>query len=233
MGSRTGIREDRDDRQPLALRKSAFRENAETILICVIAFLFLRAFVLQQSEIPSGSMEDTVLPGDYILVNRFLYSATPSALERRLLPVRSIARGDLIVFKHPGEPERDFIKRVIGLPGELVEVRRGYVFVNGRELDEPYVNPLYRERQSFAPTRVPEDRYFVMGDHRNNSADSRAWGTVPTESIKGRAFMVLFSTQEMPRGDEPPGKVTIRSTLRKIWYLVFHSRWDRAFRLIR
>jgi len=209
------------------------REYAETILVCVLVFVFLRGFVFQQSEIPSGSMEDTVLPGDYILVNRFLYAPTAFGWERQLLPSRSIERGDLVVFKHPREPERDFIKRVIGLPGETVELRQGHVWVDGSRIDEPYINPLYREPESRPPIRVPDGQYFVLGDHRNNSLDSRAWGAVPRELIKGRAFMVLLSTHApRPRG-EAAGKVTVRSTLRKFWDLALHSRWDRALRLIR
>ncbi len=233
MGTRTGVPPG-PPRHPWADGpKSTAREYAETILVCVLIFVFLRGFVFQQSEIPSGSMEDTVLPGDYILVNRFLYAPTAFGWERQLLPSRSIERGDLVVFKHPLEPERDFIKRVIGLPGETVELRQGYVWVDSQRLDEPYVNPLYRDRQSRPAVRVPPGHYFVMGDHRNNSADSREWGTVPQSVIKGRAFMVLFSTSAPPRGAEPPGKVTVRSTLRKLWYLAFRSRWDRALRLIR
>jgi signal peptidase I len=207
--------------------RSVAREYAETILICVLLFVFLRAFVFQQSEIPSGSMEDTVLPGDYILVNRMNYAPTVFDWERRLLPVETIGRGDLVVFKHPLEPERDYIKRVVGLPNDTVEVRGGYVYVNGERLPEPYINPLYRTREYFSAKRVPPGEYFLMGDHRCDSADSRSWGTVPEHLVKGRAFLVLFSTTSPP-ADGEPGKVTIKSTLRKLWYIVFHSRWDRA-----
>ncbi len=213
--------------------KSTLREYAETILVCSLVFVFLRAFVFQQSEIPSGSMEDTVLPGDYILVNRFVYAPTAAAWERELLPVRDIERGDLIVFMHPDEPERDFIKRVIGLPGETLEVREGYVQVDGRTLDEPYVNPLYRTRQSHPLVRVPPGEYFVMGDHRNNSADSRSWGTVPRQLVKGRAFLILLSTSAPQAPGEQAGQVTIGSTLRKFWHIALYGRWGRALRLIR
>lgn len=233
MGSRAGAGE-RARPTPLALRsKSQLREYAETILVCALIFVFARAFVFQQSEIPSGSMEDTVLPGDYILVNRMLYAPTSWDWERRLLPLRDVARGDLVVFMHPLEPERDYIKRVIGLPGDVLEMQAGVVRRNGRPLDEPYVNPLYRARQSFAPVRVPDGEYFMLGDHRNNSADSREWGTVPRALIKGRAFLVLLSTSApQPRG-EAAGRVTIGSTLRKFWHIAFHGRWDRALRLVR
>lgn len=227
MGTRTGFADEDPRLEPDVSGKSTTREYVETILICVLIFIFLRAFVFQQSEIPSGSMEDTVLPGDYILVNRMSYAPTGFDWERRLLPVSTIERGDLVVFKHPREPERDYIKRVVGLPNDTVEVRGGFVYVNSERLDEPYIDPLYRTREYFSTKRVPPGEYFLMGDHRCDSADSRSWGTVPERLIKGRAFLILFSTTAPPPDGEP-GRVTIKSTLRKLWYIVFHSRWDRA-----
>jgi len=232
LGSRTGYADGDPRVTPGPGPKSTLREYAETILICVLAFLFLRAFVFQHSEIPSGSMEDTVLPGDYILVNRFLYAPTSLPGERALLPLRPIERGDLVVFRHPDEPERDFIKRVIGLPGETIEMRAGYVYVDGARLDEPYVNPLYRAADAFPKQRIPAGEYFLLGDHRNDSADSRVWGNVPERLIKGRAILILFSTASPP-ADGEPGRVTVGSTLRKLWYIAFHSRWDRALLRIR
>ena len=232
MGSRSGAAPEPRGSRWADRAKGPLREYSETILVCSLVFVFLRAFVFQQSEIPSGSMEDTVLPGDYILVNRFVFSRAAAEWERDLLPIREIRRGDVVVFMHPDEPERDFIKRVIGLPGETLEVREGYVRVDDRELDEPYVNPLYRTRQSFPSVRVPQDEYFVMGDHRNNSADSREWGTVPRALIKGRAFLVLLSTSAPPTPGEQAGKVTVGSTLRKFWHIALYGRWGRALRLI-
>src|SRR5262245_18443375 len=145
--------------------------------------VFTRAFIFQQSKIPSGSMEDTLLIGDYIMVNRYIYSPATSALERTLLPARDIRRGDVIVFKFPETPEIDYIKRVIGLPGDTVEIRRGYVYVNGEKLDEPYVKDAYRQQDSRDPFPVPADNYWVMGDHRDRSADSRVWGFVPRDLV--------------------------------------------------
>jgi signal peptidase I len=226
-----GRHADNADREYAPPAKGTLREYAETILICVLIFVFLRAFVFQHSEIPSGSMEDTVLPGDYILVNRFSYVPGSTMLDRALIPSRPVARGDVVVFRHPKEPERDFIKRVVGMPGERVELREGYVWIDGVRLEEPYIDPLYRDRDDYRPIRVEPGHFFVMGDHRNDSADSRYWGTVPQHLIKGRAVMVLFSTSGPPAGEEP-GKVTITSTLRKLRDLVLHSRWDRAARLI-
>jgi signal peptidase I len=233
VGSRTGHSESSAVFAPEIGPKSIFREYAETFLICIIFVLFVRCFVCMQSEIPTGSMEDTLLVGDFLLVNRVLYAPTSFEFEKRLLPAREIRRGEVVVFKHPPGPETDFIKRVIGLPGEIVEVRRGHLSIDGRPLEEPYVNELYRLPDSFGPVEVPRGKYFVMGDHRNSSRDSRAWGFVPVELIKGRAFMILVSTGAPPDRSEPPGKVTLKSLPRKLWNLAFHSRWDRALQPIR
>lgn len=232
MGTRTGFAE---PEKPVVLPrpKGWIREYTETIIVCVIILIFPRAFVFQQSEIPSGSMEDTILIGDYILVNRFQYAPTSFEWERELFPIRAVRRGDVVVFKHPDTPEVDFIKRVIGLPGDSVAVRNGFVYINDERIDEPYVGALYRSRAPFPPQQVAPGHYFVMGDHRNQSSDSRDWGQVPQRLIKGRAFMIVFSTNAGPADGHPPGQVTLTSLLRKLINLVFYARWDRAFTAIR
>ena len=238
MGSRALRLHRRDEeRGPCCSRKkSVVREYTEVILRLRADHHLPRTFVaFQQSEIPSGSMEDTILIGDYILVNRMIYAPARSALERVLLPRREIRRGDIVVFKNPKEPERDFIKRVTGLPGDTLEVRDGVLWINGRALDEPYLNPLYRPadpHDPFGPVTVEPGNYFMMGDHRNNSTDSRVWGPVPRELVKGRAFLILFSTGAPGQGGQPAEKVTLISLVQKLYNLVFHSRWDRAFRTI-
>src|SRR6187397_3433498 len=121
-------------------RKSTLREYFESIVIAVILALFIRTFVVQAFKIPTGSMENNLLIGDHLLVNKFIFGPTPLAIGRATLPVRQIRRGDIVVFKYPEEPERDFIKRVIGLPGEAIELRQKKVYVNGTPLDEPYVH---------------------------------------------------------------------------------------------
>ena len=131
-----------DEGEPVH-EKAILRDYIETILVCVIFVVFSRAFVFQQSKIPSGSMMDTLLIGDFIMVNRFVYSTAASALERALLPIRDIERGDVVVFKQPQEPEIDFIKRVIGLPGETLELRNQTVLINGEPLVEPYAHYLF------------------------------------------------------------------------------------------
>src|SRR5688572_25090080 len=129
-------------------QKSTLREYFESIIIAVVLALFVRTFVFQAFKIPTGSMENNLLIGDHLLVNKFIFSPTANALERLLLPTGTIARGDVVVFKYPEEPERDFIKRVIGLPGETVELREKKVYVNGTPLDEPYVHFLEPPRAS-------------------------------------------------------------------------------------
>ena len=232
MGSRTGHSDDAETLLDPAPRH-VVREYIELILVCVLFVIFMRAFVFQQSEIPSGSMEDTILIGDYILVNRFAYAPTSFGWEKALLPRREIRRGDVVVFRKPDRPEIDFIKRVVGLPGDTVTLIDGFLYVNGLLMDEPYVGGMYRARDSFGPERVQDGHYFMMGDHRNASSDSREWGPVPERLVKGRAFMILFSTSARVPPGATPGQVTPMSLGRKVFNLVFRARWDRAFTAVR
>jgi signal peptidase I len=214
--------------------KGIIRDYAETILICAVFVIFTRAFIFQQSKIPSGSMQDTLEIGDYIMVNRYVYSPAATALERALLPVRDVKRLDIVVFKFPTEPETDYIKRVIALPGETVEVREGNVLVNGQPIAEAYVNPEYQKKSTDFPlTTVPENSYFVMGDHRDRSSDSRVWGFVPRELIKGRAFLIWWSYPEGPNEINLRGVERLKSMGSKAVHLFTRSRWSRCFTLIR
>src|SRR5688500_10259460 len=188
-------------------RKSTAREYFESICVAVILALFVRTFVVQAFKIPTGSMENNLLIGDHLLVNKFVFAPTLSSVEDTLLPIDPIRRGDILVFKYPEEPERDFIKRVIGLPGETIELRNKKVYVNGQPLDEPYVHFQYAEdrgsgeadfsefdvRRSYGPVTVPAGHYFMMGDNRDNSQDSRYWGFMPRDYVKGKALFVYFS----------------------------------------
>src|SRR5437870_4925336 len=164
-------------------KKSTIREYFESIVIAVILAFFIRTFVVQAFKIPTGSMEENLLIGDHLLVNKFVYGPSKSRVERALLPMGTIARGEVIVFKFPEQPDRDFIKRVIGLPGETVSMKDKKVYIDGKPLDEPYVHFLQAPgRQSefsevtsfdvlerYGPVTVPPDHYFVMGDNRDNS----------------------------------------------------------------
>jgi len=248
-------------------QKGIIRDYFETIVICVIFVVGARAFVFQQSKIPTGSMIPTLLIGDYIVVNKFIYAPYASAVEKALLPLREVQRGDIVVFKYPEEPEKDYIKRIIGLPGEVIEIRDKTVHVNGRPLDEPYkvhetelsqddwnrvkegenqgqlsaatpprTYPRYRtdEHFNFGPFMVPENSYFAMGDNRDNSKDSRSWGAVPRDNIKGRAFVIFWSFTGEELDYTKTGVVErTRSVLNKILHFVTKSRYRRVFRLIR
>src|SRR5438876_728678 len=190
-----------------SFKKSIVREYFESIVIAVILALFIRTFVVQAFKIPTGSMEENLLIGDHLLVNKFVFGPSATGLERAVLPMGSLHRRDVIVFKYPVEPDRDFIKRVIGLPGETVELRAKKVYINGQPLDEPYVHFLepiataseFHEstsidvREKYGPVTVPPDEYFVMGDNRDNSQDSRYWGFLPRDYIKGKALIIYWS----------------------------------------
>ncbi len=169
----------------------------------------MRTFIVQAFKIPTGSMENNLLIGDHLLVNKFVFGPSETSLERAVLPIGTVKRLDVVVFKYPEEPERDFIKRVIGLPGETVELRAKKVYINGRPLDEPYVHFLesaghggeaaevtsFDVRERYGPVTVPPDQYFVMGDNRDNSQDSRYWGFLRRDYIKGRALVIYWSVR--------------------------------------
>lgn len=206
---------------PAPRAKSVVREYAEALIIAVLLALVIRTFVVQAFKIPSGSMLPTLQIGDHILVNKFLYYFQP------------IRRGDIIVFKFPQDETRDFIKRVIGLPGDTVEIRGKQVLINGAPLDEPYAVygdwPIGRfgEREKLGPLVVPPDRLFMMGDNRDHSMDSRVWGYLDANKVKGKAFIVYFSV----RSDDIP----YSSALASIYYVVSHPgmiRWSRLGSLV-
>ena len=183
--------------------RSSVREMFESICVAVVLAFFVRTFVVQAFKIPSGSMEPNLLIGDHLLVNKFVSAPTLSKVERTVLPIDDIQRGDIIVFKHPKTPERDLIKRTIGLPGETIELREKRVYINGKPLDEPYVHFLFPPgtadisesdvRRNFGPLTVPSGHYFMMGDNRDNSEDSRYWGPLPREFVKGKALFLYMS----------------------------------------
>jgi signal peptidase I len=183
-------------------RKSVVREYAESIIIAVVLALVIRTFVVQAFKIPSGSMEDSLLIGDHILVNKLSYGIQLPILDSKIRPLGLAddpQRGDIIVFPFPRDPSRDFIKRVVALPGERIEVRNHRAYVNGEPLKEPYVK--LDERAAMQPSRyshwgpevVPPGKLFVMGDNRDNSADSRDWGFLDSGQVKGRAFIIYWS----------------------------------------
>jgi len=224
--------------------KTIVRDYFETIVTCVIFVIFARTFVFQQSKIPTGSMIPTLLVGDYIMVNKFAFAPLSSVpalagVEHLLLPLRDLKRRDIVVFKYPEEPEKDYIKRVIGLPGEVIEVRDRQVYIDGKPLEEPYVihrNPrgLNADQDNYPPTRIPENSLFCMGDNRDNSKDSRSWGFVPRDYVKGRAFMIWWSYDEDSYAWQRTGLADKASGIwDKITHLFTKSRWERSFKIIK
>jgi len=225
--------------------KSLWREYAEAIVIAIILALFIRTFVVQAFKIPSGSMIQTLQIGDHILVNKMVYgikipwdcewdlTTNRTGVNRipllwscysykTLVPVSNPDRGDIIVFMFPEDETKDFIKRVVGLPGETVEIRNKKVYINGRLMSEPFTQHVdpgviahqIQPRDNLGPLVVPPDSYFVMGDNRDQSLDSRFWGYVKREKVKGRAFLIYWSWDG--RGD-----------------LMHWVRWDRIAKIIR
>jgi signal peptidase I len=229
-------------------RKSTLREYFESIVIAVILALFIRTFVVQAFKIPTGSMENNLLIGDHLLVNKFVFGPSATRLEHALLPLGTIRRDDVIVFKYPEEPDRDFIKRVIGLPGETVELRQKKVYINGAPLDEPYVHFLEPPgtssaetevtsadlRERFGPVTVPPNQYFVMGDNRDNSQDSRYWGFLPRDYVKGKALVIYWSYESEREDYESSGAADTVKGLGSVFAHFFtRTRWDRMFKQIR
>jgi signal peptidase I len=215
--------------------KSAVREYAEAFVVALMLALVLRTFVIQAYKIPSGSMEPTLLVGDHIIVNKLLYGLrlpdsffglTPLAGEipwgHYVFHLEDVHRGDVVVFVFPPDPTKDFIKRVIGVPGDTVEIKAGMLYVNGTRADDPHahfeLSPDERESSSprdfFGPLTVPAGHYFMMGDNRDRSYDSRFWGVVERDEVEGRAMFIYWSWDSDGSS-------------------YFPVRWSRFFKIIR
>ncbi|PIQ97540.1 MAG: signal peptidase I [Nitrospinae bacterium CG11_big_fil_rev_8_21_14_0_20_56_8] len=193
--------------------KSVVRETTEAILIALFLALFIRTFILQAFKIPSGSMMNTLLIGDHILVSKFAYGIhIPNEIPftgAKLFPdivlfQKTPQRGDIIVFKFPRDESRDFIKRVIGVPGDVMEIRNQKIFINNQPLQEDYIlhedpdpdSPLEDIRDNLAPTLIPPRRLIMLGDNRENSQDSRFWGFLDIDKVKGKALIIYWSWDE-------------------------------------
>ena len=234
-----------DETPPAVPKKSVAREYLESVVVAVILALFIRTFAVQAFKIPTGSMETNLLIGDHLLVNKLVYSPSLAPLESKLLGKKRIQRGHIVVFKFPEDPSRDFIKRVIGLPGETVEVRDKQVFIDGKPIEETYAHflepPLRHDdleyglrgesiRDNWGPQVVPEGELFVLGDNRDNSRDSRAWGFLPIDQVKGRALLVYWSYHASKEEYQRTGVWPyLRDTAVAFW----KTNWKRSFTLIR
>ena len=211
-------------------RRPAWRDYLEATLAAVVLALFVRTFLLQAYVVPSGSMEGTLLPGDHLLVNKFVFAPRRLDFLGPVLPQRPMQRDDVFVFKFPPDPTRDFVKRAIAFAGEVVEIRDKAVSVNGTPLAEPETRHADADtyaagrRDQFGPMRVPEGHVFALGDNRDRSNDSRFWGTVPRANVKGRALAIYWSAS--PEAPDRP-------LLARIADFFARARWDRTFRLVR
>lgn len=220
-----------------------FREYFEAILIAGVFLAFTNSYLVKTFYIPSGSMEQTLLIGDHLFVNRYIYGPS-SELERGLLPTRELRRGDIVIFRAPEDPNNDLVKRCIGLPGDKIEIVDSRLYVNDQQVsNQPYASyrtdlpnyfPGMRPRDFFGPFTVPPDEFFFLGDNRNNSHDSRFWGTAPRRYIKGRAFLIYWSFG----GETSDGKWTgFGDKLRQIGNTLAgfftETRWSRTLHLPR
>ncbi len=217
--------------------RSVTREWIEALIVAAIFLGFSNTFVLKTFYIPSGSMEDTLLVGDHLIVNRFIYGATLGELEKKALPERAVERGDIVIFRAPEEPELDLVKRCIGVAGDRVEVHDRQLVINGTPVDEAgYVRHKVPNivRPDFPTYVVPPDHLFCLGDNRDYSKDSRVWGPVPLELVKGRAFLIYWSNGgETPDGTWTGMKDRLAMALRTAKGFPTNTRWSRTFQLIR
>ncbi len=198
-------------------KKRFVKEYLEPIVIAVLIALFIRAFIVQSFKIPSSSMEPTLLVGDHLLVNKFIYGIRIPYTDTKLLQYKKPGRGDIIVFIFPKDRSKDFIKRVIGTEGEKVTIVHNKIYINDKLIDDPWGRFTMPRTsiEDYGPVRVPENSLFVMGDNRDNSQDSRFWGFVKLNEVKGKAFIIYFSWDS-----------TAQDLLNKI-------RWTRFGKLIR
>jgi len=229
-------------------KRSTWREYLEALLIAGLFLGFTNTFVIKTFFIPSGSMEDTLLVGDHLFVNRFIYGPAPTALERALLPVREPRRGDIVIFRSPERPTVDLVKRLVGQPGESVRIAEHALYVDDTRVEDggyavykthdaegrPIPRELLRQYARFGPRTVPAGEYFFMGDNRNNSYDSRFWGSVPRRFLKGRAFLIYWSFGGGTSDGTWHGwRQKVADVARTVAGFVTRTRWARTLHLPR
>ncbi|MCL2459611.1 MAG: signal peptidase I [Desulfobulbus sp.] len=182
-------------------KKSVIRENIEAIIIAILLALFIRTFIIQAFKIPSGSMLPTLQIGDHLLVNKFIYGIKVPFTGATLIPVENPKPNDIVVFEFPQNPDLDYIKRVIAVAGDIVEIRDKQIFINGKPFadlhgvfKDPTIHPATLDpRDNFGPVTVPANKIFAMGDNRDNSFDGRFWGFVDLKAIRGKAWIIYWS----------------------------------------
>ncbi len=223
--------------------QSVFREYLEALIVAAIFLGFSNTFVLKTFYIPSGSMEETLLVGDHLFVNRYIFGPQPSGIEKALLPGRAIERGDIVIFRSPETPKLDLVKRCVGLPGDEIRVVDKELFVNGQAVaDDDYTQHLDSQlnrsrannrRDNFGPMDVPDGHLFCMGDNRDFSYDSRYFGPVPLSHVKGRAVMVYWSYGgETPDGQWHGWGRRLQQLGKTALGFLTKTRWSRSFKVV-
>ena len=228
--------------------RSTVREYFEALLIAAIFLGFANTFVVKTFYIPSASMEETLLIGDHLFVNRFIYGPESGMLSG-IMPSRDVRRGDIVIFRSVEDPRVDMVKRCIGVPGDTIEVRDKDLYLNGTRVDDdayavhqdpttyshlPNLSRQHRIRDNFGPYTVPPDSYFCMGDNRDRSYDSRYWGTVPSRFIKGRASMIYWSYGgEVSDGSWHGWGAKLYQLASTAVGFLTRSRWSRSFQVVR
>lgn len=221
--------------------RSVWREYLEALIIAAVFLWFTNTFVVQTFYIPSGSMEDTLLIGDHLFVNRFIYGPATFELGKKVLPLRPVHRGDVVIFRSPETPALDLVKRCVAVGGDTVQLIEQQLYINGKAVNDagyalhknPYVGSDPRLR-NYGPFTVPPDHYFCMGDNRDNSYDSRFWGPVPAHLVKGRALFIYWSYGGKTSSGQWEGwGAKLRDLLETAVGFFSKTRWERTFRLIR
>lgn len=222
--------------------RSVFREYFELIAETAVFVFFVMSFVVQASQIPTPSMEDTMLVGDFLLVNKIAYARPLFPLEKYILPSKEVKRNDLIVFKSPEEPKKDIVKRVIAIAGDKIEIIKKQVYVNDIPIPdehkihrdpyiyskEDYSHPNMIRRDNLQPTIVPPGHCFVMGDNRDDSWDSRYWGFLPLNLIKGKPWIIFFS---YAAEENAHLKNSFKERLNKYFRFITKARPKRIFKV--
>ena len=229
----------RVDYGPMQEARSKFREYFEAFLIAVLFLQFANTYVVETFYIPSRSMENTLLVGDHLFVNRFVFANEGVLSGVPLLPARPVRRGDIVIFRSKQEPPMAIVKRCIGLPGDTIEIVSQRVFINGVALDDAaftkHTEPaLPNRRDNFGPFTVPPNQYFLMGDNREDSLDSRYWGALPAHMVKGRASLIYWSYGgETPTGEWTSLGKRLELFARTVGGFLWKTRWSRTFHLVR
>lgn len=223
--------------------KSAAREWLESLIFSLIFVFFFTKFIAQATQVPTESMKPTILVGDHFFLDKFAFPANYPDFLLTILPSRQIERGDIVAFKPPQNPNVPFIKRVIGLPGETIEIRNKWVFINGRRINEPYQyvdeestqrGNFYSPRDTLGPLVIPPACYFMMGDNRDNSNDSRYWGPVPGRNIIGKPLFIYWSYDDKPYDPTPKSMFEYAKEYGSKALNFFNkTRWSRTGKILR